>query len=292
VSAVLTADTMDLNLLQKAVATFQTELFNSISSATYGGTTYENGQKAKEALIRSQSLIMNIHECVKISFSNSLLTGTTDNWDVYPPIGRNSPELKIHGLLKGKNQDLVFSPVKLSPTTISDGPNAGEVDEVGAVTTSKAVVVGVRSQMSSVDKNFDTLMERAFAETLNLRLRTPILTMGEVYLLPLKELDDKAMLNNKVLFKSKKVNVAKFVKIFNAFSNRASLHIEEQYKYDSSALVLIDLEQTPAAVISNGSDLKKYGYSDQICNMFDRISPLNFDERLLKSYKLFQSNQV
>jgi hypothetical protein len=229
-SAALTADTMDLNLLQKAVATFQTEIFNSITTATYGGTTYENGQKAKEALIRSQSLIMNIHECVKISFSNTLRNETKENWDVYPPIGRNNPELKIYGLLKGKDQDLVFLPVKLNPTAISDGPNSGETDEVGAMTTSKAVVVGVRSQMSSVDKNFDTLMERAFAETLNLRLRTPVLTMGEVYLLPLKELDDKAMLKNQVCFKSKKVNVAKFVKIFNAFSNRANLHIEEQYK--------------------------------------------------------------
>jgi hypothetical protein len=278
---------MDLKLLEASVHNFQDELFKSITTASYNGSLYENGQKAKEALIRSQSLIMNIHESVKKSLMNSLSKDSSQNWNVYPPIGLNSPELKVYGLLKGKDQDLVFLPVKPIPSTITSGPNSGEIDNVGAIATSKSIIVGVRSQMSSVDKNFDTLMERAFAETLNLRLRTPNITMGEVYLLPLRELDDKEMLNNKVTFKSKLVNVPKFIKTFNAFSNRNKITLEEQYKYDASALVLIDLEKKPACIITCGNDLMKYGYTKSMCDLFDNISPLNFDHRLLNSYKMF-----
>jgi hypothetical protein len=164
----------------------------------------------------------------------------------------------------------------------------GEHDHVGEETTAKAIVIGVRSQMSSVDKNFDTLMERAFAETLNLRLRVPSLTMGEVYVLPLEELDDKAMKKNKIEFKSRKVNVPKFVKIFNAFSGRQSLNIDEQYKYDSSALVLIDLKATPARIITNGTELQACGFDGEVAGLFDNICAANFDQRLLVNYNKFQ----
>ena len=60
---------MDKIILQKSITKFKKELFNSITTAEYNGKVYDNGQKAKEALIRSQSLIFNIHESVKNSFS-------------------------------------------------------------------------------------------------------------------------------------------------------------------------------------------------------------------------------
>ena len=251
---------------------------------------YDNGQKAKEALIRSQSLIMNIHECTKLSVLATLNQEFEEKWEVHPPVGNTSPELKIYGLLKAKNQDLVFLREEPAPYIIESGPNAGATDLVGEQTTSTSLVIGVRSQMSSVDKNFDTLMERAFAETLNLRLRTPVLCMGEVYLLPLRELDDKAMLNNIVSFKPKKVNIEKFINIFNAFSGRQSVNVEEQYRYDASALVLINLQETPAKIITSGKELAEHDMPEEICSKFDKIAPKNFDKRLVKNYKRFHNN--
>lgn len=280
---------MDLKILQNAVARFQTELFSAITTATYNGKSYDNGQKAKEALIRSQSLIMNIHECTKVSVLASLNQAFDAKWEVHPPVGFSSPELKIYGLLKAKNQDLVFLREERAPYTIESGPNAGARDSVGEKTTATSLVIGVRSQMSSVDKNFDTLMERAFAETLNLRLRTPVLCMGEVYLLPLRELDDQAMLENTISFKRKKVNIEKFIRIFDAFSGRQSVNVEDQYRYDASALVLIDLEKTPAKIITCGHDLASYGIAKEICLKFDKIAPKDFDARLINNYKKFHS---
>lgn len=281
---------MDLSLLGNAVAAFQNALFAAIRTATYNGKAYENGQKAKEALIRSQSLIMRIHESTKVSVLATLQKNFCDEWAVHPPVGFNSPELKIFGLLKGKNQDLVFLKDSPSPSTFKEGPNFGVKDSIGEKATSTSIVIGVRSQMSSVNKNFDTLMERAFAETLNLRLRTPILCMGEVYLLPLRELDDKAMLTNNIAFKKEKVNIEKFIRIFNAFSDRQSVRVEEQYKYDASCLVLIDLEKTPAKVITSGSELKGYGVPVNLCSQFDNIAPANFDKRLIAQYKKFHGS--
>lgn len=280
---------MDINHIQQAVNQFQLDLFNAVTTASYNGSVYDNGQKAKEALIRSQTLICLIHESTKKSIYSTLAAHSNYTWQCHPPLNQSSPELKIYGKLKGKDQDVVFLRDPMTSEIIADGPNQGEIDNVGFNATKNSIVVGVRSQMSSVEKNFDTLMERAFAETLNLRLRIPSLVMGEVYLLPLKELDDKKMEVNEVRFKSRKVNVGKFTKIFNAFTGRENLAIENQYKYDASALLLVDLEQTPPKVIFNEADLSNEGFSDEICNMFAAVKPEGFDVRLVNQYNNIQN---
>jgi hypothetical protein len=169
---------MNKTLLQQSINKFQSDLFNAIKTKSYNGTSYQNGQKAKEALIRSQTLIFNVHESVKQSFYKTLTANTTYTWSVHPPLNQTTPELKIYGKLKGKDQDIVYLRTPIKNTVIEDGPNIGQVDSVGIEATMRSIIIGVRSQMSSVDKNFDTLMERAFAETLNLRLRAPVITSG------------------------------------------------------------------------------------------------------------------
>jgi hypothetical protein len=280
---------MDKNLLQNSINKFQSELFASIRTATYNGETYPHGQKAKEALIRSQTLIFNVHESVKKSFHTKLKSETNFNWSVHPPLNQNTPELKIYGTLKGKDQDIVFLRTPVRSSRFNDGPNIGQVDAVGIEATKKSIIIGVRSQMSSVDKNFDTLMERAFAETLNLRLRAPVITMGEVYVLPIEELDAKSMLINQVKFSGKQVKVEKFIRIFNTLSGRSDIKFKDHYKYDASALVLLDLRQSPPKIIFNKKDLKQYGFNDEICSMFEHISAEGFDERLLKNYLAIQT---
>ncbi len=275
---------MDKTLIQDAAIAFQTDLFSAIKTARYKGDAYENGQKAKEALIRSQNSIRLFHECTKISLKKTLERSISKNWLCFPPVGQNSPELKIYGRIKGKDQDLVYLCEKLKRERITEGPNEGEIDTVGLSALASSIVVGVRSQMSSVDKNFDTLMERAFAETLNLRLRIPTLTMGELYVLPLIELDDQAMRSNQVRFKSKRVNAEKFIKTFNSFSGRADLEIHNQYKYDATALLFLDLKQSPPKVFFNEHDLSNAGFTDSTCSLFSNIKPEEFDDRIVKKY--------
>lgn len=279
---------MNINDLQVAVNRFQIDLFNAISTSSYKGETYTNGQKAKEALIRSQTLICLIHETTKKSIMATLKKHSDHCWQCHPPINKSSPELKIYGKLKGKDQDLVFLRDPMKSEKIIEGPNCDEIDKVGFNPTKNSIIVGVRSQISSVEKNFDTLMERAFAETLNLRLRIPSIFMGEVYLLPLSELDNKKMENNIVEFSKKNVNVDKFTKIFDAFTGRENLDIQNQYKYDASALILVDLKQTPPKVIFNEQDLSNAGFSDTVCSVFEKIKPEGFDLRLVNKYNTIQ----
>jgi len=205
---------MNIKSLEKALVIFKTDLENAIRSAKYNGKSYENGQKAKEALIRSQNLIMNIHEVVK----ESLCSEVSGDHRIHPPLGRRSPEKKIFGFIKAKQQDVVLfkEPHVDSPEIITEGPLQGETDPIGKNASEKSIVVGIRSQMSSVAKNFDTLMERAFAETLNLRLRLPNLVMGEVYLLPVYEYDDNYMIQNKVKMNTSPVPIERFIKTFLA----------------------------------------------------------------------------
>lgn len=278
---------MEIKLIQDRVTSFQKELFEAIKSATYRGSVYDNGLKAKEALIRSQTLINKIHEPVKQSLFNYLKDNTSFIWTVYPNLGSTSPEMKLYGKLKGKDQDLVFFKDQLIETIISDpgGPTDGKIDVAGFKATEKSIAVNIRSQMSSIDKNFDTLMERAFAETLNLRIKHPKLCMGEVYLIPIFELDESAMLENKVSFKSAQTKLGKFIKTFNAITSRNDYSIENAYKYDSTALLMIDLRVTPPVLVKDQDDLKNYIEDEEIINAFENIMPKSFDKRIFKAYK-------
>jgi len=131
----------------------------AISSSLFNRKKYENGNKAKEALIRSQKIINLIHEFIKKEF---IRCGVPPQ-KIFPPIGKKSPEIKIKGFLKSKNQDVSIIPhdriISLTNTT------SPEVEQV--------LTVNIRSQLSSLSKNIDTLYERTFAEALNLHLSHP-----------------------------------------------------------------------------------------------------------------------
>lgn len=108
---------MEMSLLQIAVKKIKSELEQTIRTATYKGQHYGNGQQAKNALIRSQNLIMKIHEVVKISLDRELRKFIT-HYTIHPPLEEQKPELALSGFIKRKKQDVVFPPI-LRPISIS-----------------------------------------------------------------------------------------------------------------------------------------------------------------------------
>ena len=140
---------------------FKTEFENAIIS---------NGVKGKESIIRSSMLINLIHDAVKYE----LIQQGVDPNQVYPHFGETKPELKIAGFLKQKDQDVCVAPksIQKTPRKITWGPLANEdvTDTYGEEYTRNTLVINVRSQMSSIAKNTDTLFERTFAEALNLHM--------------------------------------------------------------------------------------------------------------------------
>jgi len=275
---------MNVTLLKNALMSIKTAMEDAISTATYSGNTYDNGQRAKEALIRSKTLIGRLHEVVKISLKE-VLQREARNYHINPPVGSSSPELTVAGLIKKKQQDVVvlMDDDYLQPETISEGPLAGQLDPIGKEVAERSIVVGIRSQLSSVDKNFDTLMERAFAETLNLRLRLPSLVMGEVYLLPVVEYDDVAMVENRVAWRPEPVKVSKFIQTFLAISGRSSTtDLAQLYKYERSALVLADFRESPPRVFLTLDELVAGGFVPHIFSgNFNLLSPKGFAEDIV-----------
>lgn len=286
---------LDLQLLENALATIKDEYETAIHTRTanLGGNfrSYSNGLDAKSALIKSQRLILGIHEVVKKSLEQ-ILAQSYSKYSIFPPIGQSKPELTICGAIKAKAQDVVilFDDDLPTPEKIdSEGPLLGTTDPVGKAQSERSLVIGVRSQLSSVSKNFDTLMERAFAETLNLRLRLPKLVMGEVYVLPIKEYDDQAMKQDRVSLKNAQVDVDKFIKTFLAISGRDAQDYNSdihKYKYERSALVIVDFGKYPPKVFATLEELQKNGYRSSISeNDFRKVSPDGFAKDIIAIHR-------
>lgn len=242
----------------------------AITTAQFNGNTYANGNKAKEALIRSQKIINLIHEFVKSDFVNC---GVLPQM-IFPPVGSSNPEIKIKGFLKSKNQDVTIIPNK-SQITLSDtdSPN-----------NEKILSVNIRSQLSSLAKNIDTLYERTFAEALNLHLSYPRQCLGEVYLIPTHEYDDKAMLRNKVVFKSVS-KIESYIRMFQAINNRRDTD-KDGYKYERVCLLIVDFREKNPKLYSTIDELKKDGLVPQDSNVtLENLTSKNVARDLLAVYR-------
>jgi len=89
--------------INKAVKNFKNLIDKSIK---------EGGNKGKTAMIRSSKPILNIHEAVKVQL---IQNGVNKNL-IHPPLGKRSPELKLAGFLKQKDQDVCVLPNDTNPT--------------------------------------------------------------------------------------------------------------------------------------------------------------------------------
>jgi len=291
---------MDVSLLQNYIEEIKEDIDFSVKNSSFinsnnqvqtcngKGERFENGLKSREALIRSEKLIQRIHELVKISLNAELNNRGKVDYEIHPPIGCPSPEKDVWGLLKKKKQDIVVLFENPISEVIEAGPLKGEYDLLGRETTKTSIVIGVRSQLSSIDKSFDSMMERLFAETMNLRLRHPELIMGEVYMLPVKEYDEQAMKDNRVVFKNRFTNVEKFISIFNGFSGRREKDIntcQESYKYEKSSLILVDYSQSPVKIYKTIDELKNDGIvSMDFDGDYESLAPQNFATDIVQKY--------
>lgn len=230
------------------------------------------GAKGKESMIRSSHLINLIHDAVKQGF----IDAGVNPENIYPHFGNTKPELKMAGFLKQKDQDVCIVPsnIKKVPTIINWGPLAFEckTDEYGYDYSTNSLVVNIRSQMSSLAKNSDTLFERTFAEAQNLHMRYPHIVLGEVYLIPVHEYDDDLVKCKVVAFKQRQTNLEKYISFFNSINRRADGG--EDYAYERCALLIVDFNRSQPYLFRNSAELKQAGYISQ--NFGIEYATLNF----------------
>ncbi len=216
-----------------------------------------DGKRGKEYLIRSSQLINLIHDAIKYELhGQGVALG-----QIYPPFGQSKPEIKLAGFLKQKDQDVCVVPrgIRPQPCMINWGPMAFQRkrDVYGMEYSTQVLVINVRSQMSSLAKNADTLFERTFAEALNLHIRYPDIVLGEVYLIPVYEYDDTAMSDHKIVFKRNKTDVEKYISFFHAINNRQSGG--QDYMYERCALLVVDFRPEQPRLFRDSAELKAAG---------------------------------
>ncbi len=247
------------------------------SSIVYDGT------KGKESTIRSSYLINLIHDAVKYEFIKAGINPS----NIFPHLGDTKPELKLAGQLKQKDQDVCIVPanIKKISTPISWGPLAYEkkTDNYGFEFTTNTLVINVRSQMSSLAKNTDTLFERTFAEAMNLHLRYPEIVLGEVFLIPVHEYDDDLVKRKKVGFKTRQTNIEKYISFFSSINNRAADGVS--YAYERCALLIVDFNRKRPHLFRNSAELKKAGYIAKDFKIeYEDLNFQNFADDILKIY--------
>tara|TARA_R110000764_G_C10980502_1_gene380312 strand:+ start:533 stop:1342 length:810 start_codon:yes stop_codon:yes gene_type:complete len=243
----------------------------------------EGGIKAKEAIIRSSRPINFIHEAVKADLIRKGISPDR----IHPPLGESKPELKLAGFIKQKHQDVCVSPEGYIPEseTMTEGILREATDYYGKDYTERTISINIRSQMSSLAKNFDTLYERTIAEAQNLHVRCQKMVLGEVYMIPVKEYDASVMDNNIVQFIDKVGAVEKYIKSFQAINGRLDF-TREDYKYERVCLLLVDFAQTPAKIYSSNQDLINDGLLDESSTAsIDELSWETFTDAILDSYK-------
>jgi hypothetical protein len=249
----------------------------------------KGGEGGKHSIIRSQKPILFLHEAVK----SALISSGIDNEVLYPKLGESTPELNLAGYFKQKQQDIVIIPKDLDKTkeVLTEGLLVNIEDEFGRDFTEHSVSINVRSQISSLSKNFDTMYERTIIEAYNLHLRCPKMCLGEVYMIAIPEIDSGAVKNNELVFKNSEVakkNNSKicerYINAFQAINERVEIK-NEFYKYESVCLLIVDFSCNEPKIFDTTKELIEAGLLDANTNC--RIEPLswnNFTNRLLKVY--------
>ncbi len=224
------------------------------------------GVKGKQSLTTSSKHINLFHEVVK---SELIRNGVRADL-VFPSQYNSTGEINFAGFIKAKKQDISAVPSAFinneTPETITVGMMTGETDPFGKDYTENSLVVNVRSQMSSIGKNNDTIVERAFAETLNLHMRCPKMVLGEFFILPITgfNMDEvkkhnpayESIITTKVNSRSKTTaeSIEKTINTYASINNR-NISNGEDYKYERLCLILADFSQSPVKIYRNDADL-------------------------------------
>lgn len=218
---------------------------------------YENAIRNGEytSLIRSGRLINLLHEYV----IKELKKRVEPSWIV--------TDKKVYGFPKIKEQDIIIQP-----------PQNGRNVSVGPI-----MAINVRSQLSSIEKNYDTLFERIFAEALNLHNRFPYMVLGYLYLLPKIGYNPDTAKENQVEL-SERYNLEKYILSFLSIASRTGPS-DVPWKYERVCLLIVDFESKPPEVVDDMQIFLAEGLvSEKFAQLytFEKLGMKDFFDELYK----------
>jgi len=207
-------------------------------------------------LIRSRRLINMLHEFV----IHELLNIVDENWII--------TDKKVYGFPKKKEQDILVQPPQDNNRSVTVGP---------------ILAINVRSQLSSIEKNYDTLFERIFAEALNLHNRFPYMVLGYLYLLPHYGYDPESA-KERIVTLTEHYDVEKYILSFLSISGREN-PTDVPWKYERVCLLIVDFSQDPPEILDHMNQFVQEGLvSERFGSMysFDKLSIDHFFDELYK----------
>jgi len=138
----------------------------------------------------------------------------------------------------------------------------GKTDKYGELFSEHILTINLRSQLSALSANIDTMFERTYAEPLNLHRRLPKMVIGEVYMIAARELDNREVVNKNVVYTPVSNAIAKsietYINGFSALNNRLNQR-DDDFKYERVALVIVDFSQNPIKIYNTSGELKADG---------------------------------
>lgn len=240
--------------LDRILKIMKEDLEEVISSSSFNGEKKKNGHEAAISFIRSQGLINHMHDHIKDQF----IQAGVDPDDITPAYGESKPERSLAGYYKNKQQDLVIAS-----------------ESVWDKDTERAICINLRSQFSSVDKNYDTIMERTAFEPLNTRLNYPEMILGDVFILPVRGYLPAALKNNQIEF-DRPTGIEKYIDFFKSV-NRPTAPVNnkmaDKLTYDRVAVLVVDFSKKEPRVYQTGKELLDDGYTEKEID----LSPLSID---------------
>ena len=217
-----------------------------------------SGTSGKTSLITSQQLVNLLHETIK----SSLVTEGVNPLNIRPSIGTANPEITLAGFLKFKKQDVCAFPNNLHPRMelldFNGLFNTGITESYGELFTEHILSINVRTQLSSLGNNVDTMFERTYAEPLNLHRRVPKMVLGEMYLISVRELDSAQIAYNNPIYtnftSATSRQLERYIKGFAALNLRKGQR-DDDFKYERVALIIADFSQNPVRIYSTTQQL-------------------------------------
>lgn len=201
-------------------------------------------------LIRTSDLIDRIHRYL----TGELEDRGIDSSSIYM-------DRDLYGYPKSKSQDIIVH------------------NEDSNMITGPEMSINVRSQLSSIGKNMDTIQERIIAESTSIHGRFPRLPTGYVFMLPKRGYDSDAKSDN-VVERTEEYNLQKAIEIFSSIAGRDSVGVGDQ-NYDAIWLILFDTDNNPPDIITDIRTLEDEDIvTEQFAEMYESADYDILDEEL------------
>ena len=173
----------------------------------------EDYRKDPMRAVRSQSFIKILHDYLKISLESNLSDKAK----------KDKIEVKLEQTILGSHKSKDVDVSLMHPV---NGP---------------LMLIGIRSQMSSIGKNVLNYYEGIIGECISLQERFPLCVYGYVYLMPLESIKEERT--------EEKIDHERFARMYDQITGREINYKNVRGVYDQFSYMVVDFNKNPPKLL-------------------------------------------